>query len=223
MGRILFTIEPGRDTWSEMRRSEKNRRWIARHRSALRLVVIALVLVIGAVSVTRCSTGSPSALPGTDEKVSNHSPLTKEQASSVREAGRALALDFARLLPASEKNFDDERSTERWLDCTARQKGFSFHPTLNGIQYTATIVLENRSMPTPMAQARVADTNTEWTSEDGQTGRSGVFVVDFKTKEPPVLIEATSPCYYVADVDGVPIDDVEALTGFVSRFWYETE
>lgn len=172
-------------------------------RSSLKLVTVALALVIGAVSVTQCSTGSPSALPGSGKKVSNHSPLTKEQASSVREAGRALALDFVRLLPASEKDIDEEQSTERWSDCTARQKGFSFHPTLNGIQYSARIWLNGRSMPTELAQARVKNTNTEWDSEDGQTGESGVFNVDFKTEKAPVLIEATSPCYYFADVDGV--------------------
>ncbi|WP_253662972.1 hypothetical protein [Williamsia maris] len=78
-------------------------------------------------------------------------------------------------------------------------------------------------MPTELAQARVKSTDTEWDSEDGQTGKSGVFIVDFKTEKAPVLIKATSPCYYFADVDGVPPDDKKALTGFVSRFWNEDD
>ena len=132
-----------------------------------------------------------------------------------------MALDYVRRLPADESDIVDARSRERWTDCTAAQKSFTFHPTLNGVIYSARVYVDRPPLAVDEVKARFRDAPTQWKSGDDVDGTNGVFRVRADGQQQPVFIEISSPCYYFGDVDGIPSNEQEKITGFTSRGWGE--
>ena len=193
-----------------------------RRRTSTRTAASVAVVAVVAFTVAACTTGSPGPLPGSDREVSSDAPLTAEQAGSVRDAGRQLTRDLVGRLPAADRGIDTARSTERWGSCTARQKGLSFHPTINGVLYRATIFLStSNNLTIDQMHAKFDDLAPTWNRDDGEKGTRGVFTIRLNAGELPLGITISSPCYYLRDVDGISVRDKEQVTGFSSRKWNE--
>ncbi|MBJ7289190.1 hypothetical protein [Williamsia sp.] len=216
-GRVI-DVEPTIDSLDDVAdaRHTVARRAISRVRTGAMMAVVLTSLTMAAA----CSSDKPRPLPNTDDEVSSNEPITAEQATSVRDKGRAMALDYVDRLPANDSDIDGEMSTERWADCTAKQK-FGFHPTLNGVQYSATVYVNSPPLSVEQVQARFRGTPIQWDADDGQEGTSGVFSVTVNGTRQPIAIKVSSPCYFFADVDGIDPGAKQAVTGFSARRWFE--
>lgn len=184
-----------------------------------RWAVMVTALIAVTITASACSSGDPQQLPGSDREVSSSDPITPAQAASVRNAGRSMALNYVRRLSATEADIDDARSLEEWENCTAAQKSFTFHPTQNGVVYTAVVYVDRPPLSDDEVKARFRDAPTEWKPGDDVDGTNGVFRVRADGQQQPFFFQVSSPCYYFGDVDGIPLDEQRKVTGFISREW----
>ncbi|MGV9479367.1 hypothetical protein [Gordonia aichiensis] len=181
------------------------------------LVVIAAVGLL----LISCSTGKKAPLPDSSVVVDSQSPLTAEQARSVRQHGRALMDRIMAEVDAGSGGVDSDRSTEQWRSCTAKQK-FAFEPTRNGVQYSATVFIDRlRGMTVETFHHQTRESGVEWNRDDATRGKAGVYDVQIAHLRAG-SIQVYSPCYYLqaaTDSNSFSADDIENVTSFLQQKW----
>ncbi len=183
-----------------------------------------MLLAIAAVGLllVSCSTGKKAPLPDSSVVVDCQSPLTAEQARSVRQHGRALMEHLIAEVDAGSGGVDNDRSTEQWRSCTAKQKSFAFQPTQNGVQYSATVFIDRlRGTTVETFHHQTRESGVEWNRDDATSGKAGVYGVQIAHLRAG-SIQVYSPCYYLraaTDSNSFSADDIENVTGFLQQRW----
>lgn len=182
------------------------------------LVVIAPVGLL----LVSCSTDKKAPLPDSSAVVDSQSPLTAEQARSVRQHGRELMDHLIAEVDAGSGGVDNDRSTERWDSCTAKQKSFAFQPTQHGVQYSATVFIDRlRGTTVETFHHQTQESGVEWNRDDATHGKAGVCGVQIAPLHAG-SIQVLSPCYYLraaTDSNSLSADDIENVTGFLQQKW----
>ena len=183
-----------------------------------------MLLAIAAVGLllVSCSTGKKAPLPASSAVVDSQSPLTAEQARNVRQHGRSLMDRIIAEVDPGSRGVNNDRSTEQWRSCTAKQKSFAFQPTQNGVQYSATVFIDHlRGSTVETFHHQTQDSGVEWNRDDATHGKAGVYGVQIAPLHAG-SIQVLSPCYYLrpeTDSNSLSADDIENVTGFLQQRW----
>lgn len=189
------------------------------------VMTVVVLVVVPLLALTRCGTHANSPLPDSSDRVTRSAPLTAEQATTVRQHGRAATKEIIERLGRHGFRPDGEASWEGWDSCMAQSALIGFGQNENGTQHSTDITFDSDggTVDEALVHNLLHELGIIWSDSDAGRGSRGIYSYRI-IRVNALRIGVYSPCYFVrelTDADGgvLPTGDLSEITGFIRQPW----